>query len=58
MLLITMALKGTRKSREWFLFINRISEKFDTRTRVIIVETLNISLINYCVRTSQEDLAF
>ncbi len=31
------------------LFINRTSENFDKRTRVIIVKSLILSLINYCI---------
>ncbi len=31
------------------LFINRISEVFDKRTGVIVVKSLILSLINYCV---------
>lgn len=38
-----------KKIMGMLLFINRISENFDKRTRVIVVKSLILSLINYCV---------
>ena len=50
----------TRKVNGLLLFLNRIKDRFDKMTRVIIVQALAISIINYCSRiwgmTTKEQL--
>ena len=50
----------TRKVNGILLFLNRIKDRFDKMTRVIIVQALAISIINYCSRiwgmTTKEQL--
>lgn len=38
-----------KKIMGMLLFINRISETLDKRTRITVVTSLILSLINYCV---------
>ena len=39
----------TKKIMGTLMFINRVSDSFDQPTRVIIVQSLVLSLINYCI---------
>lgn len=39
----------TKKVMGALMFINRISQNFDKSTRILVVQTLVLSLINYCI---------
>ena len=40
----------TRKVNGILIFLNRIEDKFDKVTRVIVVQSLSLSIVNYCSR--------
>ena len=39
----------TKKIMGTLMFINRVSDNFDQPTRVIVVQSLVLGLINYCI---------
>ena len=40
----------SRKVNGILLFLNRIKERFDKATRILIVQSLALSIINYCIK--------